>query len=408
MESVLWRLWVAEGKSRTQVQGKRSPVGEPGQESTLGAAFFQDLGNPPARRQDGQISMDVSLGMGWSSSDVSSTFIRDSTWSICLNCQGTLMSYGERIQTEDEQQHPRNDVRSDDIPDDDDQQQDEDVDMDKEEVDELIWKAQATGRRQQAEHDRHEEHKYPDRTNDTMGTGNGQKDDRPRTPPPEPGSGVSTHIKREREPREREDEEARRDEERAEKQREETERKANPLPIWAIRLVPGSIIECTTEAVNVDAVDGAARVIDVVVMTHLKARYKPFYTSWSTWMRQSTRRVINQGTIHEFDSYYPHLGTDKHGLLKPRREEDMKAWFEKKKSSEGEVGGRNEEAYLRGTIGTRIMCRLMKHLVETGMKPASFTTMVADNPDMRRSSSMVRKFILGTFGVRSCDCFRAN
>ncbi|CAL1132557.1 unnamed protein product, partial [Cladocopium goreaui] len=138
-----------------------------------------------------------------------------------------------------------------------------------------------------------------------------------------------------------------------------------------------------TNAVNVDAVDGAARVIDVVVMTHLKARYKSFYTSWSTWMRQSTRRVINQGTIHEFDSYYPHLGTDKHGLLKPRREEDMKAWFEKKKSSEGEVGGRNEEAYLRGTIGTRIMCRLMKHLVETGMKPASFTTMVADNPDMR-------------------------
>ena len=143
-------------------------------------------------------------------------------------------------------------------------------------------------------------------------------------------------------------------------------------------------------------------------MTHLKARYKSFYTSWSTWMRQSTRRVINQGTIHEFDSYYPHLGTDKHGELKPPREEDMKAWFEKKKSSEGEVGGRNEEAYLRGTIGTRIMCRLMKHLVETGMKPASFTTMVADNPDMRRSSSMVRKFIFGTFGVRSCDCFRAN
>ena len=95
---------------------------------------------------------------------------------------------------------------------------------------------------------------------------------------------------REREPREWEDEEARRDEERAEKQREETERKANPLPICAIQLVPGFIIECATEAVNVDAVDGAARVIDVVVMTHLKARYKSFYASWSTWMRQSTRR----------------------------------------------------------------------------------------------------------------------
>ena len=99
------------------------------------------------------------------------------------------------------------------------------------------------------------------------------------------------------------------------------------------------------------------------------------------------------------DSYYPHLGADKHCELKPPREEEMKALFEKKKSSEGETGGRNEEVYLRITIGTRIMRRLMKHLVETGMKPASFTTMFADNPNIndqerealrRRSSSMVR------------------
>ena len=77
----------------------------------------------------------------------------------------------------------------------------------------------------------------------------------------------------------------------------------------------------------------------------------------------------------------------------------MKALFEKKKSSEGETGGRNEEVYLRGAIGTRILHRLMKHLVGTGMKPASFTTMFADNPNIndqerealrRRSSSMVR------------------
>ena len=68
-------------------------------------------------------------------------------------------------------------------------------------------------------------------------------------------------------------------------------------------------------------------------------------------------------------------------------------------------------------IGTRIMCRLTKHLAETGMKPASFTTMFAENPDMsdkerealrRRSSSMVRKLILGTCGVRSYDYFRTN
>ena len=54
----------------------------------------------------------------------------------------------------------------------------------------------------------------------------------------------------------------------------------------------------------------------------------------------------------------------------------------------------------------------MKHLVETGMKPASSTTIFADDPNMsdkerealrRRSSSIVRKLILGTFGVRSYD-----
>ena len=180
---------------------------------------------------------------------------------ICLNFRRTLVSYGDRTQTEDEQQLQRDDGGSDDLPEDDGQQQDEDVD----EVDELIRKAKATARQQQAEHAGHEEHKYPDRTIWTL-TGDDQNFDRPRAPPPEPLSGVHTHEERESPGNER----MRRQEgnKRAQKQREETERKANPLPIWAIRLVPGCIIECTTEAVNVDAVDGAARVIDVVIMMH--------------------------------------------------------------------------------------------------------------------------------------------
>ena len=59
---------------------------------------------------------------------------------ICLNCRGTLLSYGERTPTEDEQQLQRADGGSDDLPGDDGQQQDEDVDVDQEEVDELIRK----------------------------------------------------------------------------------------------------------------------------------------------------------------------------------------------------------------------------------------------------------------------------
>ena len=103
------------------------------------------------------------------------------------------MSYGDRTQTEDEQQLQRDDGGSDDLPEDDGQQQDEDVD----EVDELIRKAKATARQQQAEHAGHEEHKYPDRTDDNMDTGDDQNFDRPRTPPPEPLSGVHTYEERE-------------------------------------------------------------------------------------------------------------------------------------------------------------------------------------------------------------------
>ena len=112
---------------------------------------------------------------------------------ICLNFRRTLVSYGDRTQTEDEQQLQRDDGGSDDLPEDDGQQQDEDVD----EVDELIRKAKATARQQQAEHAGHEEHKYPDRTDDNMDTGDDQNFDRPRTPPPEPLSGVHTYEERE-------------------------------------------------------------------------------------------------------------------------------------------------------------------------------------------------------------------
>ena len=54
-------------------------------------------------------------------------------------------------------------------------------------------------------------------------------------------------------------------------------------------------------------------------------------------------RVVNKGTIPEFDSYCPYyLGTDKNGELKPPTEGDMKALFAKKKPKEGEIGGRDE------------------------------------------------------------------
>ena len=63
-------------------------------------------------------------------------------------------------------------------------------------------------------------------------------------------------------------------------------------------------------------------------------------------------RVINQDTIPEFDGYCPYLGTDKNGELKMPTEGDMKAMFASKKSKDGDIGGRDEEVFLRGTIGS--------------------------------------------------------
>ena len=50
-------------------------------------------------------------------------------------------------------------------------------------------------------------------------------------------------------------------------------RKKRPIPIpgWAVRLIPGCIIDCSSEATNADAVEGAARVVDAIIKTHMKA-----------------------------------------------------------------------------------------------------------------------------------------
>jgi len=70
--------------------------------------------------------------------------------------------------------------------------------MDKGEVDELIRKAKATAKRQQAEHDRHEEYEYPNRTNEDTGNDTDRSGGRPGTPPsPAARSKVNTHEERE-------------------------------------------------------------------------------------------------------------------------------------------------------------------------------------------------------------------
>ena len=73
--------------------------------------------------------------------------------------------------------------------------------------------------------------------------------------------------------------------------------------------------------------------------------------------------------------------------------------------------------FVKGTMGARILARVMKCLVDIGMRPQSFHNMYGEQPGMndkekeelrRRSSAMVRRLILGAFGVRNYDYFRTN
>ena len=85
--------------------------------------------------------------------------------------------------------------------------------------------------------------------------------------------------------------------------------------------------------------------------------------------------------------------------------------------TKGEIGGRDFEMFVKGTMGARILARVMKCLVDIGMRPQSFHNMYGEQPGMndkekeelrRRSSAMVRRLILGAFGVRNYDYFRTN
>ena len=114
---------------------------------------------------------------------------------------------------------------------------------------------------------------------------------------------------------------------------------AAPVPGWAVRLMPGCMTDCRSEATNTDAVEGAARVVDAIIMTHLKARYRPFYGAMVKMDVMSYKeRVIASGTIPEFDNYFPFLGVGNKGELISPTEENMIKLVEEKKSGKGLPG----------------------------------------------------------------------
>ena len=161
------------GPVRTQTQSWR-PTSEQGGDILGGELYFEG-----GRQRDVPASL----------------FEAPHDMTICLNCHGVLVSYGQRIQTGQGEQRTRGDDGTDEVPtgdgqQGDGQQGDDDVDMDEEEVEELARKAKETAKEQQEADDREEEHKHQEPTSTPMETDEDDENNRPGTPRPDPGTGV--------------------------------------------------------------------------------------------------------------------------------------------------------------------------------------------------------------------------
>lgn len=76
---------------------------------------------------------------------------------------------------------------------------------------------------------------------------------------------------------------------------------------------------------------------------------------------------------------------------------------------------RHLEMYMKGIKGIKVMCKIMKYLVQTGVTPQLLTSKLIDAIDVnddrrtevrREATDFVRKIIAGTFAVRSYDYLR--
>ena len=74
--------------------------------------------------------------------------------------------------------------------------------------------------------------------------------------------------------------------------------------------------------------------------------------------------VKNINLLPEFDGYLPYVGEDANGELK-----------------NGKLGGRDLEVYLKGVKGIRVLCKIMKYLIQTGATPQLTYSKVADIAD---------------------------
>ena len=324
--------------------------------------------------------------------------------SICVRCHGTLVSWGEKEAEKDESTAPGMPERERRDSGDGKDAEDEDVEMgneDQEEIDRLVRESKKN-KEEATEDDVDMNDTRPNREQTRS------EEERQRNAPDQKVVfGNNTKEQQEEEEDERNAQEQDQDEERREARMK--------LPLWTARIIQASIIQCIDIAQNEDAIDSTARAMDCMILTYVKDRYRLFYL-WTSVVpaQQYHDHVKRIQYVPEYDGYIPYVGETAHGELKQPTDQQLIAAFNSH-AKNGKFGGREMETYMKGVRGIRVLCKIMKYLVQIGITPQLIFSKVAGSLDedeerqveaRRDASDFIRKIISGAFAARSYDYFR--
>ena len=277
--------------------------------------------------------------------------------SICIRCHGTLVSWGEKEADKDESTAPGMPERERRESEDGQDGEDEDVEMENEdqaEIDRLVRESKKNTE-ETPDDDVDMTDAKPSREQ-TRSEGERQR----QAPDQKVVFGNNTKEQQEEE-----------DERYAQEQEQDEERREArvQLPLWTARTIQASIIQCIDIAQNEDAIDSTARAIDNMILSYLKDRYRLYHLWTSTApAQQYYDHVKRVKLLPEYDGYIPYVGETADGELKEPTEQELIASFNANAKS-GKLGGRDLEVYLKGVNGIRVLCKIMKYLVQIGITP---------------------------------------
>ena len=167
--------------------------------------------------------------------------------------------------------------------------------------------------------------------------------------------------------------------------------------------------------------DSTARIIDNMILTRIKDRYRLYYLYMVTTPSQSyVEYGKNNGMIPEYDAYTsPTLGRTRTATSgSPRRKSTRRHLND---IANGEYLAAATLTSIPGVLKVKFMCKLMKYLVQTGVATQFASNKLNDVADaddnnkaeVRREATVaatdfLRKAIAGAFAIRSYDYFRVN